>query len=173
MIPCSPILLVAAANALARHAGCKWEGAVRRAEGGRGSDGARFVQLAGMAAHYDSGLGISSWPLRAGSTLAQFLAPLVRADLLLDEGSSGDLLVALDRGGSAQRVGIVIGVLRRRRSAERLEMCECDVLWGEVRAGGGVVAVRQRGWFGASRGYRFAPWYLLRDVQRDLVRRPA
>lgn len=173
MIVCSPILLLAAANALARHAGCQWITPSRRGEVGKGGDGARFVQLAGFASHYDATLGVSSWPLRPRPSLAQLLAPLIRARLLLDEGDAGDFLIALDRHGTPARVGIVLGAISRRRPAAEPAAVQCDVLWGEIRNGGRIVAVRQRGWFGAASGYQFSPWYILAELRREQARRAA
>lgn len=173
MIVCSPILLLAAANALARQAGCDWTPERGVTGLGRGNEGARFVQLAGVAAHHDCSLGVSSWPLRARATIPELRAELARARLLQDEGVRGDLLIAHDREGMACRVGIVLRVIQRRRPAGEPPTCECDVLWGELRRGGRVIAARQRGWFGAAGGYCFSPWYLLDDVRTAQDRRAA
>lgn len=175
MIPCSPILLIAAAQALtpgARiHDACSLDVTPRPVGRPRESamedpTGMTFVHQAGYWSHYDTRLGVSSWPLDPQWSLREVHAMAQRFELLQRDGDAGDLFIRCDATGTPASVGIVLARQGRLSLPGEEPTWECAALWGSSEALEGR-------WCRASRGDRYLPWYWMPHYRTFTPRRAA
>lgn len=168
MITCSPILLIAAAQAMAKDDGTREAMAVRDERAGE-SSGMAFIHHAGYWSHFDAQVGASSWPLDVRWTVADVVAVARRYDLLQLHGGPGDLLVRYSGDGALVRVGIVVSTGDRVQFPHESPTWECGVLWSSRAPG----EMGRSMWFQGERGDRFIPWYWLPNFRSETFRRRA
>lgn len=154
MIVPSPILLIAAAQALAHH-GFVHPRLPLRPDGTEDATGAPFVQQAGFWSHYEHRVDCSAWPFHPAWGLRQIVHFVREQELLLDEGAIGDLLLCCDDAGRPARLGIVVSGIEHRRWPIREARWRCDLLCGTLEEAGVVAGA----WYPRSRGDRFIPWH--------------
>ena len=171
MIPRSPILLLAAAQALAQRSAGHAATIRRQAADGPVTDaGAHFVHLAGYWSHHDPTLSVSSWPYSRRWSAADIVRHAQRHKLLGTRGSAGDLVVIHDARGTPRRLGVVLAVLECAGLPRQGLSLRCDVLWGDAARGGTPRIERQQAWFSAEQGDRFIQWYLAPDGRDQSLR---
>lgn len=168
MIPCSPILLVAAAQAMARDDRTV-VGASSMSDGDAMATGMPFIHHAGYWSHYEEQLGVSSWPLDPRWSLAQVVQMAKRFELLQLDGSPGDLLVTCNEDGTPSHIGIVLAAGDRLQFPCEAPTWECEALWGTLTGRGS----RRGAWFRGGRGDRFIPWYWMPHYHSLTPRRRA
>lgn len=177
MIPLSPTLLIATANAFvglgvgrfgdALPALFRRECAPGAEDPGRAWDAA-FVQHVGHWSHFDERSGTSSWPLPVTGDVA-VLATFARGrSVLREDPRVGDIfLLASSLGGGFQRVGIILSAGDPGTATDGTRYRECVTIEGDsardFSAAGGLV-LRHRRKLSAARGDRFLRWSAL-DVR--------
>ena len=169
IVPLSPALLVAAANAFV---GVGEQGGDNRGQmvefflrGVALPPGlpwcAAFVHHVGHSAHYDQLTGRSSWPLPATGS-CDALARAARASgVLCDEPYVGDVFLLYSRlRGRFIHTGIVVGVEDEERVHER-DVHLCVTVEGNTNSDGssnGNTTLRKVRTFRESDGHKFIRW---------------
>ena len=177
IVPLSPALLVAAANAFV---GVSEQGGDNRGQmvehflrGVHLPPGqpwcAAFVHHVGHSAHYDQLAGRSSWPLPATGS-CEALARAARAQgVLRDEPYVGDLFLLYSRlRGRFIHTGIVVGVQDEERVHER-DVHVCVTVEGNTNNDGssnGHTTMRKVRTFREGDGHKFVRWV---EMERKAV----
>ena len=172
MIPPSPILLIAAAQAMSRDARVT-AAALCPVEGEEAASGMSFIHHAGFWSHYDAQVGASSWPLDPRWSLHDVMEVAGRLELLQLNGSAGDLLVSCSEDGRPARIGVVLATGERMQLPGEAPTWECDALWGGHTGLSGRTSLGSQGgsWFRGGRGDRYLPWYLMPHYRSLTLRR--
>jgi hypothetical protein len=177
VVPLSPALLVAAANAFV---GVSEQGGDNRGQmvehflrGVHLSPGhpwcAAFVHHVGHSAHYDHVTRRSTWPLPATGS-CDALARAARANgVLRDEPYVGDVFLLYSRRRARFiHTGIVVGVLDEHRVHDR-DVHECVTVEGNTNDDGssnGHSTLRKLRTFKEADGHKFIRWA---EMQRKAV----
>lgn len=168
MITCSPILLVAAAQAMARDDRALVDTSSLTDRESM-STGMPFIHHAGYWSHFDAQVGVSSWPLDPRWSLAEVVRVAKRLGLLQLDGGPGDLLVTCTEDGQPLHIGIVLAAGARMEFPREAPTWECEALWATLTARGS----RRGAWFRGGRGDRFIPWYWMPHYNSLTLRRRA
>lgn len=184
MIPYTPLLLVAAAQALVRpldvplpprptrpvrYDGLHLATAIAAPPEASLDGGMSFIDHVGYWSHFDARLGVSAWPHPRHLALPAFLTARSVAPCLRLEGHPGDLVVRMDADGRPSAIGVVLATLHRIAGVLG-GAHECHVAWGDPF--GAPIASHEHCWLSPARGDRFIAWYLPPSV-RDLALRRA
>jgi hypothetical protein len=179
VIPLSPALLIASANALVG-VECRSESLGAGAPPVPDDDGAAvdvgwdatFAHHVGFWGHYDWRSEMSSWPLTRTRSAAALAVDAWQRGALTDAVEVGDLfLLGSPSGAGFTRTGIVAHVGLARVGPDGLSYQECVTIEGdtdEQLSPSGPKAVRCVRRLSAARGDRFVRWWAL-DVRHAMA----
>lgn len=164
MIPLSPALLIATANAFVGMAEEREDGSSPGAPG-RAAWHTSFVQHVGYWSHYDQRYLRSSWPLPRTADCNELAAFAAEHDALGERPVAGDVfLLWSPRTLEFVRAGIVVSVEEGGRSRRNEPWYECHTIEGDTdqsMALGGGMTLRHLRRLSAERGDRFVRWTAL------------
>lgn len=161
--PRSPILLVAAAQALVadtppssvRDARRFRDATAKTAAG----DGFAFVQHVGYWSHFNARVARSAWPFQGACSLHTMARLAASWGVLRDRGDVGDLVVRYAPDGVHCSVGIVVHVDHRQSLPPGLQLTACSIARGSGEWAGRPRAVLHREWVRPDTGDRFIAWH--------------
>ncbi len=164
MIPLSPALLIATANAFVGMVEERDEGSARRAPT-RAPWHTAFVQHVGYWSHYDQQFLRSSWPLLRTADCNELAAFALEQQVLASQPMTGDVfLLWSPRTLRFVRTGIVVSVEDEGRSRGNAPWYECHTIEGDTdqsMAQYGGMTLRHLRRLSAASGDRFVRWTAL------------